>query len=49
MIYTVRVKKKASNIKVYTVLRRIGGNENIITRLLTKLVLGRKKESGLDR
>ncbi|MEM0146904.1 MAG: hypothetical protein QW091_00295 [Candidatus Micrarchaeaceae archaeon] len=46
MIYTVRINKKYNYIKVYKILKRIGGNENKLSKALANWIdkLASKKE-----
>ncbi len=46
MIYTVRVKKNAKNLRVYSVPKKIGARDNFITRMLMKLIAGKKNDTG---
>ena len=37
MIYQIRINKKLRNIKVYTILRKLGGGETFMTKFFMKL------------
>ncbi len=38
MIYQVRTKNKARNIRVYVILKRLGRNPSILTKLFMKIL-----------
>ena len=37
MRYNVRVKKRSRNVKVYTIVKKAGSEENFITKLFMKV------------
>ena len=37
MKYNVRIKKKARNVKVYTIVKKMGAQENFLTKLFMKV------------
>jgi hypothetical protein len=37
MIYQVRINKRVGNVKVYSILKKIGSRENFLTKLFIKL------------
>ncbi len=43
MIYQARINKKASNVKVYVVLNRIGQRDNFLTKMFLKLFRQERK------
>lgn len=44
MRYSIRINKRTRNIRVYTVVKRIGSNPNVLTKLFMKIFAGKKKE-----
>jgi hypothetical protein len=38
MIYQVRIKNHAKNVKVYVILKRLGRSPSILTKLFLKLL-----------
>ncbi len=45
MIYSVRISKRIKYIRVYTIVKRIGQNTNILTKLFTKLLTKKPKDA----
>lgn len=45
MHYKIRVNKRVRNIKSYTIVKRMEGNPNIMTKLFMRLFAGKKKEN----
>ncbi len=44
MIYQVRINKRLSNVKVYTIKQKLGNKESFLTKLFLK-VINRNKEA----
>ena len=42
MIYSVKIKKRLRYVRVYTILKKTGHQENILTRLFMKALLRKK-------
>lgn len=43
MKYNVRINKKVKYMKVYTLLKKIGNNENFLTKLFIKIFTKNKQ------
>jgi hypothetical protein len=49
MKYNVRVKKRARNVKVYTIVKKTGSQENALTRLFMKVFAKGNKRAQADQ
>ncbi len=45
MKYAVRINKRVKYLRTYTILKRIGDNENLLTKMFIK-IFSRKKQEG---
>lgn len=46
MRYSIRINRRVRNTRVYTVVKRIEGNPNILTKFFIRVFSGRKREEG---
>ncbi len=44
MKYYVRIKKRVRYLRTYTILKRVGERQNVVTKILVKLLQKKQKE-----
>lgn len=47
MKYVVRINKRVKYLRTYNIVKRVGGNENLITKMFVKLFNRKKNERNL--